>query len=507
MRRDHVVDQAVQIVLKIFRALQCVGVLPQRFGHGRIQHHVRPRDRGGGAGHAELKLISGKGEGGGSVAIRCVLGQLRHHMNADADHFLFLSAIGLVLFDARKDLLQLVTDVHGNDRRRRLARAETMIVGCGGDREAQHILIIVHRLQYRAEEQQELGVFIWRISRLEQVDARVRHDRPVVVLAAAVDTRKGLFMQQADHVVLAGDLLHQLHCQLVVIGGDVGGREDWSKLVLPGSDLVVLCLGHNPQLPQLGVQFGHKGRHTRLDRAEVVVVQLLSLRRQSAEKRAAGIAQIAALFINTAVDEKIFLLGADRRFDTAHILVSEQPQHAHCLAVERFHGAQQRRFLIQRFASVGAEGRRDAEHAVLDEGIRGGIPGGVTAGLEGRAQTAGGKAGGVRLALDQLLARKLHDDPAAVDGRDKAVVLLGGNACHGLEPVGKVGGSLFDRPILHGVGHDIGRLAVKSFAFVDGTLDLLENVPRQARAHDGIIKYHRSEDICYRVHYPVPRSF
>ena len=59
------------------------------------------------------------------------------------------------------------------------------------------------------------------------------------------------------------------------------------KLMLRGGDLVVLGLGKHAELPQLLVQIGHELRDARLDRAEVMVVHLLSLRRHCAEERAA----------------------------------------------------------------------------------------------------------------------------------------------------------------------------------------------------------------------------
>ena len=69
------------------------------------------------------------------------------------------------------------------------------------------------------------------------------------------------------------------------------------QLVLCGRDLVVLGLGQHAQLPQLFVQFLHIGRNAGLDRAEVMIVQLLTLGGFCAEERAAGVDQIAALFI------------------------------------------------------------------------------------------------------------------------------------------------------------------------------------------------------------------
>ena len=115
------------------------------------------------------------------------------------------------------------------------------------------------------------------------------------MLTGAVDAGKGLFMQQADETVALGDLLHRLHDELVLIVGGVGVAVDGGHLVLTGGDLVVLGLGEHAELPQLLVQLLHKGRHTRADDAEVVVVQLLTFRGLCAEQGAAAQAQVHAL--------------------------------------------------------------------------------------------------------------------------------------------------------------------------------------------------------------------
>ena len=70
--------------------------------------------------------------------------------------------------------------------------------------------------------------------------------------------------------------------------------------------------------------------------------------------------------------------------------------------------------LVERFAAVGAEDGRNAEHAILDERVRGCIPCGVASCLKGGAQTARWERGGIRLTLDELLAGELHDDLAVV---------------------------------------------------------------------------------------------
>ena len=97
------------------------------------------------------------------------------------------------------------------------------------------------------------------------------------MLAGAVDPLEGLLVQQADQTVLGSDLLHHLHGQQVVVDGNVGGVKDGGQLVLAGSDLVVLGLGGNAQLPQLFVQLFHERGDLGADGAEVMLLQLLAL--------------------------------------------------------------------------------------------------------------------------------------------------------------------------------------------------------------------------------------
>ena len=167
---------------------------------------------------------------------------------------------------------QFVAEEHGNDGRRRFAGAEAMVVARRGGGDAQKVLMLVHGVHHRGEEEQKLHVLRRGLARLEQVHARVRGQGPVVVLAAAVDAGKGLFMEQADKVVLDGDLFHHLHGQLVMVGGDVDVGEHRGQFVLRGRGLVVFGAGEHAQFPQFLVQFAHKGGDAGLQRAEVLVV-------------------------------------------------------------------------------------------------------------------------------------------------------------------------------------------------------------------------------------------
>ena len=154
-----------------------------------------------------------------------------------------------------------------------------MVVARACHAKAEQILIIVHSLDDRGEEEQELRVVFGSASGIEQIFALVRAHGPVVVLAASVHAGKRLFVQKACHAVARRHFLHGFHSQLVVVGGYVGGGEYGRKFVLGGSNFVVLGLGEYTQLPQLAVKVLHELAYARFDRTEVVVLKLLTLGR------------------------------------------------------------------------------------------------------------------------------------------------------------------------------------------------------------------------------------
>ena len=422
-------------------------------------------------------------------------------MDAQLHDPLLRAAVRLILLDGVQNSGQLVAQEDGHHGGRRFVGAQTVIVAGGSHRQPQQILIIIHRLNNGAQEQQEPGVLIGRVAGRQQVHAGIGGDGPVVVLAGAVDAVKGLLMEQTYQTVTGSYLLHDLHGQLVVVGGHVGGGVDGSQLMLGGGHLVMLGLGQNAQLPQLLVQVGHVGRHTGFDGAEIVVVHLLTLGRLRAEQSAATEDQILALVEHLAVHQKILLLRADGGTDAFHILVAEQVEDAHGLLVQGLHRAQQRCFLIQRFAAVGTERRGDAQGLILDKGIGGGIPRGIAAGLEGGAQAAGGEAGSVRFALDQLLAGELHDDAAVGRRGDEAVVLFGGDAGQGLEPMGKMGGAMLDGPILHGVCHSVGHFVIQAAALIDRFFQRGVDFIGKPCFHDAVVKNQTAEVFRYCAHH------
>ena len=78
------------------------------------------------------------------------------------------------------------------------------------------------------------------------------------MFAASVNASEWFLVEEADKAMFLSDLLHRLHDDVVVVGGNVAGKEDGGKLMLGWSDFVVLGLGKNAKLPELAVEVFHE---------------------------------------------------------------------------------------------------------------------------------------------------------------------------------------------------------------------------------------------------------
>ncbi len=379
-----------------------------------------------------------------------------------------------------------------------------MVVAGGRHGEAQQILVLVDGFDDGRQKQEELGVFIRRVAGFEQIDAGVGGNRPVVVLARSVDAVERFFMQQGDEVVLFGDALDDFHRELVVVDRDVRRREDRGELVLGRGDFVVFRFGANAKLPQLLVELVHEFLDAGLNGAEIVVFHFLVFRGRGAKQGAAGVNQVFALLKVLLVDEEVFLLGTERRFDGADVLVAEKLEHAQRLPADGLHRAKQRRFFVERESGIGTKGGRNAQDAVFDERVACRIPRRVAAGFKRGAKAAVWKAGRVGFAFDEFFAGKFHDDRSIVLGIDEAVVFFGGDAGHWLEPVRKVGGAFFNRPNFHRVGDGVGDFDVERFAVLNGFFQFLERFFREPLAHRLFVKYVGAVHFCDLIHIDSP---
>ena len=166
--------------------------------------------------------------------------------------------------------------------------------------------------------------------------------RPVVVLAAAVDALERLLVQQADQAV-AGRQVSSSSPSSAGCGrwrrwrcrrwgpahaGRGRPRCAWSWRGMPS---------FHSSSSRSFMNSETTGRIT----PEIMFLQLLALRRRRAEQRAAGQHQVQTLVVVLLADQEIFLLRADGGGDPVHIL-AEQVQHPARLVGQRGHRAQQR---------------------------------------------------------------------------------------------------------------------------------------------------------------------
>ena len=153
------------------------------------------------------------------------------------------------------------------------------------------------------------------------------------MLSASIYSGKRFFMKQAHKPMLCRNLLHNFHCQLVMVCRDVCCCIDRGKFMLRRGNFVMFCLCQNPQLPEFLIEFFHISGNPWLDYSEVMIVHLLSLGRLRAKKSTSRKSKIPPLFIHFFCNKKIFLLRPYGCADTFHIVISKQMKNANCLLI------------------------------------------------------------------------------------------------------------------------------------------------------------------------------
>ena len=262
----------------------------------------------------------------------------------------------------------------------------------------------------------------------------------------------------------------------------------------------MLCFCEYAKAPQLFVNVLHEGLYTGLDNTEVVVFQLLAFGGLCSVEGTPRIDKVLTLIEGFLVYEEVFLLRPNRRLYGGYVVLTKQLQYAECLTVDSFHRAEQGGFLVQSIAAVRAECRGDTKYAVLNECVGSCIPSGVTSRFEGGTKTARRERGRIGFPLNELLARKLHDNSAIFVGGDEAVVLFRRDTRHGLEPVGVVGCAVFHSPILHRRRNCVSNGQIKAAPVLNGALHQCVRLGGQTLLHDLVVKHHTTEVFRYRSH-------
>ena len=316
------------------------------------------------------------------------------------------------------------------------------------------------------EEGQKLNVVLRSLARGQQIDARIRAQRPVAVLARSVDAQKRLFVEQHSQFVPECDASHDGHQQRVVVDGDVRFLEHRSAFELVGRHFVVPGLERNAEPVGLLLEVLHEFEYPVGDRSEIVVVELLVLGRDMAHQRPSGLHQVGTGQKQRLVHQKILLFPAQRHVHLVDVLV-EILAYLDGSLVDRRQRFQQRGFEVERFARIGDEYAGNTERLVEYECRRGGVPCRVAPGLERIAQPSVREARCVGLLLYEQLALERFERASAPHGLEKGVVLFGRRVVQRLEPVRVVGRAFLHGPRLHALRDLVGDLAVDPTSFVD----------------------------------------
>ena len=182
------------------------------------------------------------------------------------------------VFHVVQHLAELAAQEGGDDGGRRFVGAQAVGIGGAHDGGLQQAVVAVDGHQRVDHEGDEAQVLLGRLAGGHEQDAGVGAQRPVVVLARAVDALERLFVEQDAEAVRAGYFAHEGHDEHVVVHRQVALLEDGRQLKLVGRHLVVAGLQGDAQFQGLYLEVFHEGGHAGGDGAEVVVFELLVLR-------------------------------------------------------------------------------------------------------------------------------------------------------------------------------------------------------------------------------------
>ena len=331
-------NQIMNRHIEVLRLLQDIARIRKCLCHNGVQHNVRSRNRIAGSKHTELKLVTGKGKRACAVSVGCILREVRKR----ADTCLEFSALqggGCIagLHQLRDDVLKLIAQEHGNNRWRRLICAKALVISCVSCGLSEQICMLINRLQNAGEYQQELDVLVRRLTWIKQVDPIISHQGPVVVLAGAIDPCKRFLVKQASHMMFCRDSFERLHHDVVVVNSQGCILIDDCQLMLCRGHLIVLGLCRDTKLPEFLIDIPHERRNSLAEGSEVVVIQLLPLRRHRPEQGSACVDEILSLLERVLVNQEILLLWSDGRRHFFGLVVSEEPQQPERLCIDRIH--------------------------------------------------------------------------------------------------------------------------------------------------------------------------
>ena len=206
-----------------------------------------------------------------------------------------------------------------------------MIVVSSCDGNPQQIRMQIHRANDRGKTDHELHIGMRIVAWIKKIDPSVGGHRPIVVLSRAVDSSKWLFMEQAFKSVLSGNGPQYMHRCHLMINCDIGIFEGRRKFVLTRRDFIVPRFDRDSKFKQTLFAFGHISQDSFRDCTKVVILQLLTLRRLSADQRSTANNEIKSLQKEFAVNKKIFLFATKCCDCIRRFCIAKQSHDAQCM--------------------------------------------------------------------------------------------------------------------------------------------------------------------------------
>mmetsp|Transcript_73915 Transcript_73915/g.209341 ORF Transcript_73915/g.209341 Transcript_73915/m.209341 type:complete len:264 (-) Transcript_73915:396-1187(-) len=261
--------------------------------------------------------------------------------------------------------LEARTRVEGNDRRRGLLSSKPVIVARVGHGAPHKVVVLLEAVGKACDSSDEELACRVGLPWVEEIKAGVRAHGPVVVLAGAVDSRKGLLVKEHNEANLCGLLGGDLHEEDIVVRGECGLAVDWRHLMLGRCDLVVDDGHGHPEHEHLCLDVEEQLRHAVGHGREVVEVRLLVSGRQCPHQRPAAVDQVRPRFVVLGLDDEELLLPAQEGVDglgvSADLDGLEQTQ---ALPVDSVIGTEQRGLVINAGAQVRDKAARNPQHIV-----------------------------------------------------------------------------------------------------------------------------------------------
>ena len=298
---QHFEDGVLFLLACRHTGVHLVAELLQLRGNGGVKGYHSTAAVGRGTHGAELEAVASESEGRGAVAVGIVdqhLGDMRH---AELHTALFVEDYGLLLVGVLQLVehrRELAAEEDADDGRGRLLSTQTMGVGGSHNGGLQEGVVLLDGHHHVDQKGDEAEVLLGRFARGEEADTGVGAQRPVAMLARAIHAGEGLLVQQHLESVPAGNFVHQRHKNQVLVDGQIGLIVDGRQLELIGCHLVVAGLAGDGILVGFELKLFHKRLHTGGDSAEVVVLELLVLRRLVTQQRAARQQQVGACRID-----------------------------------------------------------------------------------------------------------------------------------------------------------------------------------------------------------------